>query len=254
MPILFLNGLLAKDVYATFELVTEPLNCAIWFLVLPAVLLERVKYVPRFSWVPRFVFLFAWASAVVQLRTKYLMSQAQPGLSYFFVLYCIGFAFLTLLVGVTYFVQPDHFKAIAELARTEQSSESPQSALAADNPILSSTRARSESQSELVPNPEEKAYGLSLWTFGWLTPLIRAGYRAPLQFSQMWLLSRRWRASNVASEFGKVWQEEQAAAAAAGRKASLVTAFRKGFGWYYAWAGVDLFIQNCFQCVMVSFS
>lgn len=59
------------------------------------------------------------------------------------------------------------------------------------------------------PCPEEKASFLSRLTFWWLTRLIISGYKRPIDDSNLWALSERFRASNVVPRLKGSWTEEQ---------------------------------------------
>ena len=251
IPILFLNGIVVKSQYATFELVSVPLDVAIWLLAMPMQIMGVSRFTTHGTWIPKFLYLFAWAADAVRLRTKYLMSEAQPDLAYFFILYCIAFGFLTLLLGATYFVQLDHFKAMDLLAQARRArAGSGDVELAAESTtVVTRERAGSKASTALDVNPEERASCVARWTFGWLTPLIRAGYKAPLQFAQIWSLPKRWASASVNLQFSAAWEQEQEAAKKATRPPSLVGAFRRSFGRYFASAGLYLFVQNLFQCV-----
>ena len=57
--------------------------------------------------------------------------------------------------------------------------------------------------------PEFQANFLSQVTFSWLTPLLRVGYRKPLEMDDIWELAPPDRVEAVNSAFEGHWQAEQ---------------------------------------------
>lgn len=92
--------------------------------------------------------------------------------------------------------------------------------------------------------PEESAMIWSRATFSWLTPLIKAGYKQPLQLSHLWRLNPKQRTKVVGAKFQRCWNAEIARNPS---NPSMVRAFHKAFGPYFYRAGIWMLIQNICQ-------
>jgi len=90
VSLLMLNGLIATDSFATYELVTEPLNMAVWVAMFMVYVFEWKRYRPRGRWIVPFLLLFAVAAEGVRMRSQIALS-GLDGRSYFFALYLVAF-------------------------------------------------------------------------------------------------------------------------------------------------------------------
>lgn len=82
--------------------------------------------------------------------------------------------------------------------------------------------------------PEKRVNVLSRMTFSWISPLLRQGYRQPLEFDDVWLLDKHDRAQTLSSTFQKHWKKECQLGQGRGQrkweKPSLFRALRRSVG------------------------
>lgn len=116
VAVLLINGLVASDDEAEFELVTEPVSAAVWLVLSAVVWLEYRKFVRRGRWILAFLYLFILAAEVVRFPSQLALSDATDR-AYFFVVFCIGFACNAVLVLIGYFRSNDMNLARALAAR-----------------------------------------------------------------------------------------------------------------------------------------
>ena len=138
MPIMYISGVISNDSYALYELITEPLTIAVWIYCLLVMAMEYRRFKrkgktmmqclhqqcyhtpvpmnPLGRWILPFLWFFALAADGVRFRSAYLLSKADNR-SYFFVLFCVGFGALALLVIMGYFARPSDLQVLRRVQR-----------------------------------------------------------------------------------------------------------------------------------------
>ncbi|KAF4673598.1 ATP-binding cassette sub- C member 8 [Perkinsus chesapeaki] len=166
---------------APYEIFSSCLGVVAWGLTLITLIAEsRIGSPPGGGWM-RFAFIFYFTAMVIKM---YFAVHVLRVYSYFFVLYCIQFSAATVLFLISIFIWPAY--------ATPSSDESTD----LEAPLLSSGNGREHSltvSSQLAldekpssgKNPEEAASWISDLTFGWMTPLLRLGYKRPLMDSDL---------------------------------------------------------------------
>ncbi|RKP24723.1 hypothetical protein SYNPS1DRAFT_16755, partial [Syncephalis pseudoplumigaleata] len=75
------------------------------------------------------------------------------------------------------------------------------------------------------PIPETNAFFLSLLFFEWITPLLRVGYRRPLEQEDLYILGDRYQSASLSEVFDHHWEIEKKRP-----KPSLFRAMHRAFG------------------------
>ncbi|KAK9792737.1 hypothetical protein WJX73_001757, partial [Symbiochloris irregularis] len=161
-----------------------------WTLLTAAFIMELDSFVIRRSWLLRFTVCFLFAGELAKLRFVIKLTESPD---YFFYLYCVyaglqGWLALLALVafpggsGLELKYAPDGFDYVALDAGTGVGSDE--------------------------TCPEHRASIVSQLTFSWITPLMRTGYKNPLQFEDVWQLPPSDRMSALAPPFGRYWADE----------------------------------------------
>ncbi|EGF81682.1 hypothetical protein BATDEDRAFT_19380 [Batrachochytrium dendrobatidis JAM81] len=58
------------------------------------------------------------------------------------------------------------------------------------------------------PSPEYRLNVFIRWTYGWISPLLKNGYKHPLQQKELWDLDAHLQAKNINATFDAAWQKE----------------------------------------------
>ncbi|KAL3160420.1 hypothetical protein ABBQ32_010743 [Trebouxia sp. C0010 RCD-2024] len=140
------------------------------------------------TWLWRFPLVLIAAGQVAQLRFVILLSDDKD---YFFILYAVYVGMNMLLAGIALLHWPGADQL--ELVNDPDGYQ-----VLADRQVVDSKRVC----------PEAKAGIFSIITFGWISNLMRQGYRAPLQFEDIWDLPPDDRVDVLAKRFRPIWKEQ----------------------------------------------
>ncbi|KAF4697379.1 ATP-binding cassette sub- C member 8 [Perkinsus olseni] len=158
---------------APYEIFSSGLGVLAWGITLITLIVERRMGSPPGGGWMRFAFVFYFSALVIKM---YFAVHVLRAYSYFFVLYCVQFAAATVLFLLSIFVWPSTTSAAIDEGTDLEA------------PLLSGRERAVTVSGEEVPekkpsfekNPEETASWVSDLTFGWMTPLLRLGYKRPL--------------------------------------------------------------------------
>eukprot|EP00883_Tetradesmus_obliquus_P002963 jgi/Sobl393_1/13177/SZX62082.1 len=228
IPLLQLNARLAEQALPLSQGVIAPhewlglLAAAASFLLLCAVLLAELQssFVVSRRWLLRLPLLLVASSELVKLRFVVQQELAGGGpWGYFFWLYCAYAAVQVYLAAVLLLSHRDSKEPGLLLV---------QEGRAQYTPLPRSSGAAAALHDGAPVCPECTAGLWSRLTFGWLSPLIKRGYKTPLTEADLWSLPPADRVEVLEQRFHAVWQQQLAAHGP--QKASLFAACRASVG------------------------
>ncbi|WIA43760.1 hypothetical protein OEZ86_010184 [Tetradesmus obliquus] len=228
IPLLQLNARLAEQALPLSQGAIAPhewlglLAAAASFLLLCAVLLAELQssFVVSRRWLLRLPLLLVASSELVKLRFVVQQELAGGGpWGYFFWLYCAYAAAQVYLAAV--------------LLLSHRDSKEPGLLLVQEGRAQYAPLPRSSGAAALLHDgapvcPECTAGLWSRLTFGWLSPLIKRGYKTPLTEADLWSLPPADRVEVLEQRFHAAWQQQLAAHGP--QKASLFAACRASVG------------------------
>lgn len=111
-----------------------------------------------------------------------------------------------------------------------------------------SATGKSDADDPVNETPEPRAFFASRWTYAWLDPLLRVGFKRPLENKDLYLLDGRFLTGHLANQFEKEWEQEVAAQLNDDkRKASTVRVLARIFGPKFYFAGFYKLLSDCCQ-------
>lgn len=201
-----------------FELIYYGIVITSYLFFTVVAVLEIRSTVLRGQWMLRFCALFGFLSLTV--RMIYIIELeprlGHPMISFLTVDFMVLYAAVGLLtlIGIFHHPSSDRF-TLLEYRLV---------------PVFVSESIANKKDPKVCP--ESKAGIFSTLTFGWLTPMIKYGYKTPLEDSDIWYLSKNDRTKTVFAKLDKNWQEERKK-----DKPSMFRALRKTFifKFFLAW-------------------
>eukprot|EP00051_Salpingoeca_urceolata_P019849 m.293491 g.293491 ORF g.293491 m.293491 type:complete len:1641 (-) comp19492_c0_seq12:32-4954(-) len=215
--------------YAPFEMVACSLVAAAALCLTVCLGFEFRAFVTRGQWIVRFVTFFSLAALTVRLNYLIELYHYKASKDYFFYLIAVQFAFAALL-GLVALV---HWPTQRDFVEMEY------------RLVPVDTDHTVEDKSNQVC-PEASASFIGRLLFTWMTPLMKVGYKRPLQDADVWSLARDDRALTLQARFERHWQHETERPVG---KSSLLRALRKTFGWRMAAGGAVKVVNDASQFV-----
>ncbi|KAK9802963.1 hypothetical protein WJX72_012534 [[Myrmecia] bisecta] len=173
-----------------FEWIGYPLSGVSWLLFAVAFALELDRYSPRRTWLLRFPLCLIFAGQLAKLRFVVLMSEEHD---YFFWMWLVYAGLQAVLVALAIFHYPSR--------KDMEASEASLQYRLLDAPEFQRPDAK--------VCPEATTNWVSYVTFAWAGPLMRLGYKQPLQFDNIWDLPPDDRVESVAAKFERFWDQEK---------------------------------------------
>lgn len=179
---------------APFEWVGLGLEIASWLLFSFTLGLELSgSYTPKRSWLRRFPVVFIFAGELAKLRIVLQLHRTRGYFWWLYVAYCC-FEGLLALLALLYFPPRDSLLLWSER----------------DDGYLPLTAEAVEDTAESRSNPEA---GANLWgrfTFSWLSPLMKLGYKRPLMLEDIFELAKADQVQTVSRDFDRHWKAQLA--------------------------------------------
>jgi hypothetical protein len=226
VPFLLLSEANSRDDPAMFERVIYPIRAVVWLLLLITLVLETDRPTPDslFKYLLRVLYLWALIADSVRWSSQEALSNLE-GLENQFTFFMAGFIALALLVIGNYFV-PSKYDTKKSLIKGKGRSLdwTPAAGLSTelqeiDNPAANSDGNEGEvdpldaevAKTILPPKPTEKnmevrAGPLSRILFSFISPVIRRGYKHPLEEEDIWPLAAKYSSADVAKKFHSKWE------------------------------------------------
>nr|XP_027190431.1 ABC transporter C family member 12-like isoform X3 [Cicer arietinum] len=177
--------------FAPFEITALVIESLAWFSMIILILLETKVYIRQFRWLVRFGVIYVLVGDIVMLDLLLSVKDYSNRSALFLYISTVIFQVLfgtLLLVYVPNLVPYSHHTTIqAEIP--ENGEYEP---LCGDDQVC----------------PEMCANLLSRLSFGWITPLMKQGYRKPITEKDVWKLDKWDQTETLNEKFQKCWMSE----------------------------------------------
>jgi hypothetical protein len=271
VPIMLLSEAITRDEPATFEKVIYPVRAVVWVMLLITMLIETGKPTPKslFKYLLRVLYLWALVADSVRWSSQEALSNID-GLENQFRFFIIAYIPLVCLVIGNYFIPSEYDTQKIDAASQDLNwhSANEREMQELDNPMGDTgpppkqrfSQFIKPSPKALAPKPTERnmevrAGPLSRILFNFITPVIRRGYKVPLEEGDIWPLAAKFSSAEVAKKFRGKWEMVQqeitdnAKANGTSKEETpagpgLVTVLWRSFGWSFMNAAPLLLVQN----------
>ncbi|XP_039688197.1 ABC transporter C family member 12 isoform X2 [Medicago truncatula] len=180
-----------ETVFAPFEVTGLIIESLTWFSMIILILLETKVYIRQFRWLVRFGVIYVLVGDIVMLElvlsVKDYSSRSALYLYISTVICQVLFGILLIVYIPNLVPYSGHTTFQADIPNNGEYEP-----LCGDDQVC----------------PEMRASFLSRLSFGWITPLMKQGYRKPITEKDVWKLDKWDQTDTLSEKFQKCWVSE----------------------------------------------